>query len=248
MYIQLIIRWNTVNFYRIQYISTQNTCTVQEHCCVQRSAQCRNIHSASVLLLQLSESVGSRLRFTGASRPAEGAAGLFHRPAVQGHWERSQFYLSVAVIIWSKLFLSQLSRFAVLVLCERVLCVIVCVVASTPWHCCNCYATYNQISTKVRNVSVLSVETGDFLNCEGSGLFLLQSSCKSRQRFSLKSLFLLTRLTDDPSVASLTPAGNHSCIPNAEASFPENNFLLQLSALSDINPGEVSWRAWVWSD
>ncbi|KAI3351564.1 hypothetical protein L3Q82_020402 [Scortum barcoo] len=51
-------------------------------------------------------------------------------------------------------------------------------------------------------------ETGDFLNCEGSGLFLLQSSC------------------------------NHSCIPNAEASFPDNNFLLQLSALSDISPGE----------
>ncbi|XP_054648167.1 histone-lysine N-trimethyltransferase SMYD5 [Dunckerocampus dactyliophorus] len=51
-------------------------------------------------------------------------------------------------------------------------------------------------------------ETGDFLNCEGSGLFLLQSSC------------------------------NHSCMPNAEASFPDNNFLLHLSALSDINPGE----------
>ncbi|TNM98962.1 histone-lysine N-trimethyltransferase SMYD5 [Takifugu flavidus] len=51
-------------------------------------------------------------------------------------------------------------------------------------------------------------ETGDFLNCEGSGLFLLQSSC------------------------------NHSCIPNAEVSFPNNNFLLQLSTLSDISPGE----------
>ncbi|KAG7273218.1 hypothetical protein CRUP_031525 [Coryphaenoides rupestris] len=51
-------------------------------------------------------------------------------------------------------------------------------------------------------------ETGDFLNCEGSGLFLLQSSC------------------------------NHSCIPNAEAAFPDNNFLLHLSALSDIQPGE----------
>jgi len=50
--------------------------------------------------------------------------------------------------------------------------------------------------------------TGDFLNCEGSGLFLLQSSC------------------------------NHSCIPNAEAAFPENNFLLHLSALTDIKPGE----------
>uniref|UniRef100_W5KWC2 Protein-lysine N-trimethyltransferase SMYD5 n=1 Tax=Astyanax mexicanus TaxID=7994 RepID=W5KWC2_ASTMX len=51
-------------------------------------------------------------------------------------------------------------------------------------------------------------ETGDFLNCEGSGLYLLQSSC------------------------------NHSCVPNAEASFPDNNFLLHLSALSDISPGE----------
>uniref|UniRef100_A0A673KVK9 Protein-lysine N-trimethyltransferase SMYD5 n=1 Tax=Sinocyclocheilus rhinocerous TaxID=307959 RepID=A0A673KVK9_9TELE len=53
-------------------------------------------------------------------------------------------------------------------------------------------------------------ETGDFLNCEGSGLFLLQSlsSC------------------------------NHSCVPNAEASFPDNNFLLHLGALSDISPGE----------
>uniref|UniRef100_A0A673BID4 Protein-lysine N-trimethyltransferase SMYD5 n=1 Tax=Sphaeramia orbicularis TaxID=375764 RepID=A0A673BID4_9TELE len=28
------------------------------------------------------------------------------------------------------------------------------------------------------------------------------------------------------------------CIPNAEASFPDNNFLLHLSALSDISPGE----------
>ncbi|KAJ8262495.1 hypothetical protein GJAV_G00167100 [Gymnothorax javanicus] len=51
-------------------------------------------------------------------------------------------------------------------------------------------------------------ETGDFLNCEGSGLFLLQSSC------------------------------NHSCVPNAEASFPQNNFLLHLVALRDIEPGE----------
>ncbi|XP_062857055.1 histone-lysine N-trimethyltransferase SMYD5 [Trichomycterus rosablanca] len=51
-------------------------------------------------------------------------------------------------------------------------------------------------------------ETGDFLNCEGSGLFLLQSSC------------------------------NHSCVPNAEASFPDNNFQLHLSALTDIVPGE----------
>ncbi|XP_037117571.1 SET and MYND domain-containing protein 5 [Syngnathus acus] len=51
-------------------------------------------------------------------------------------------------------------------------------------------------------------ETGDFLNNEGSGLFLLQSSC------------------------------NHSCMPDAEASFPDNNFLLHLSALGDIDPGQ----------
>ncbi|XP_053314054.1 histone-lysine N-trimethyltransferase SMYD5 [Spea bombifrons] len=51
-------------------------------------------------------------------------------------------------------------------------------------------------------------ETGEFLNCEGSGLYMLQSCC------------------------------NHSCVPNAEASFPENNFLLHLTAVEDIQPGE----------
>lgn len=38
------------------------------------------------------------------------------------------------------------------------------------------------------------------------------------------------------------PVGNHSCIPNAETSFPENNFLLHLTALEDIEAGEV--RQW----
>ncbi|XP_037754313.1 SET and MYND domain-containing protein 5 [Chelonia mydas] len=51
-------------------------------------------------------------------------------------------------------------------------------------------------------------ETGEFLNCEGSGLYVLQSCC------------------------------NHSCIPNAETSFPDNNFLLHLIALEEIKPGE----------
>ncbi|KAM9329055.1 protein-lysine N-trimethyltransferase SMYD5 [Gastrophryne carolinensis] len=51
-------------------------------------------------------------------------------------------------------------------------------------------------------------ETGEFLNCEGSGLYLLQSCC------------------------------NHSCVPNAEVSFPDNNFLLHLTAVEDIQPGE----------
>nr|XP_014345514.1 PREDICTED: SET and MYND domain-containing protein 5 [Latimeria chalumnae] len=50
--------------------------------------------------------------------------------------------------------------------------------------------------------------TGEFLNCEGSGLYILQSCC------------------------------NHSCIPNAEVSFPDNNFLLHLTTLIDIQPGE----------
>ncbi|XP_066546326.1 histone-lysine N-trimethyltransferase SMYD5-like [Amia ocellicauda] len=31
---------------------------------------------------------------------------------------------------------------------------------------------------------------------------------------------------------------NHSCLPNAEASFPDNNYLLHMTALSDIAPGE----------
>ncbi|XP_041057438.1 SET and MYND domain-containing protein 5 isoform X1 [Carcharodon carcharias] len=51
-------------------------------------------------------------------------------------------------------------------------------------------------------------ESGEFLNCEGSGLYILQSCC------------------------------NHSCDPNAETSFPENNFLLHLTALRDIKAGE----------
>ncbi|XP_051894558.1 histone-lysine N-trimethyltransferase SMYD5 isoform X1 [Pristis pectinata] len=51
-------------------------------------------------------------------------------------------------------------------------------------------------------------ESGEFLNCEGSGLYILQSCC------------------------------NHSCIPNAETTFPENNFLLHLTALQDILAGE----------
>ncbi|XP_032094190.1 SET and MYND domain-containing protein 5 [Thamnophis elegans] len=51
-------------------------------------------------------------------------------------------------------------------------------------------------------------ETGDFLNCEGSGLYVLQSCC------------------------------NHSCLPNAEASFPDNNFVLHLTAVEDIHQGE----------
>lgn len=51
-------------------------------------------------------------------------------------------------------------------------------------------------------------ETGSYLNNEGSGLYALQSSC------------------------------NHSCVPNAEATFPYNNFTLVMEAIKEIEPGE----------
>ncbi|XP_067124318.1 histone-lysine N-trimethyltransferase SMYD5-like [Centruroides vittatus] len=51
-------------------------------------------------------------------------------------------------------------------------------------------------------------ETGPYLNNEGSGLYPLQSSC------------------------------NHSCVPNAEATFPYSNFALVMEAIRDIEPGE----------
>ncbi|GFT55900.1 SET and MYND domain-containing protein 5, partial [Nephila pilipes] len=51
-------------------------------------------------------------------------------------------------------------------------------------------------------------ETGLFLNNEGSGLYPLQSAC------------------------------NHSCVPNAEATFPYNNFTLVMEAIKEIQPGE----------
>ncbi|XP_013385788.1 SET and MYND domain-containing protein 5-like, partial [Lingula anatina] len=51
-------------------------------------------------------------------------------------------------------------------------------------------------------------ESGTFLNCEGSGLYTFQSAC------------------------------NHSCQPNAEVTFPHNNFTLQMVAVQDIKAGE----------
>ncbi|CAL1526150.1 unnamed protein product [Lymnaea stagnalis] len=50
--------------------------------------------------------------------------------------------------------------------------------------------------------------SGDFLDCEGSALYQLQSSC------------------------------NHSCIPNAEITFPYGDNTLALVALKDISPEE----------
>lgn len=51
-------------------------------------------------------------------------------------------------------------------------------------------------------------ETGSYMNNEGSGLYALQSAC------------------------------NHSCVPNAEATFPYNNFTLVMEAIKEIQPGE----------
>jgi len=51
-------------------------------------------------------------------------------------------------------------------------------------------------------------QSGQFLNCEGSGLFQL-ASCT-----------------------------NHSCEPNAEVTFPHNSSTMVMVALSDIQPGE----------
>ncbi|KAL8621023.1 hypothetical protein ACOMHN_043514 [Nucella lapillus] len=50
--------------------------------------------------------------------------------------------------------------------------------------------------------------SGDFINCEGSGLYELQSSC------------------------------NHSCAPNAEVSFEGGDHTLTVTALRDIQPEE----------
>lgn len=50
--------------------------------------------------------------------------------------------------------------------------------------------------------------SGEFLNCEGSGLYAMQSLC------------------------------NHSCIPNAEVTFPNNNFVLSIKAVVDIKQGD----------
>lgn len=98
----------------------------------------------------------------------------------------------------------------------------------------------------------------------GRSFFFLSSLCRNGRLSKLWGLwtFSSSKLMWVPSMfrrdlnssesvsidASLVSVGNHSCIPNAEVSFPNNNFLLQLSTLSDISPGEVSWHAWVWAD
>ena len=57
-------------------------------------------------------------------------------------------------------------------------------------------------------VSVLFAVVGSFLNSEGSALYSLQSAC------------------------------NHSCIPNAEPTFPYSDFRLVMTATRNIQPGD----------
>ncbi|NXD34847.1 SMYD5 protein, partial [Copsychus sechellarum] len=80
-------------------------------------------------------------------------------------------------------------------------------------------------------------------NGQGIGTRLKTSSwlCPALSHPSARPWLL--RATLDPlceafSKEIVLPIGNHSCIPNAETSFPENNFLLHLTALEDIEAGE----------
>ncbi|ESO97001.1 hypothetical protein LOTGIDRAFT_231752 [Lottia gigantea] len=61
----------------------------------------------------------------------------------------------------------------------------------------------------------LEKESGSFLNCEGSGLYELTSSC------------------------------NHSCDPNAGITFPHNNHVLTLVALKPIQPEEEIYISYI---
>uniref|UniRef100_T1IIR5 Protein-lysine N-trimethyltransferase SMYD5 n=1 Tax=Strigamia maritima TaxID=126957 RepID=T1IIR5_STRMM len=73
----------------------------------------------------------------------------------------------------------------------------------------------DKLYTDIENGNKLklnSKKSGGFLNNEGSALYPLQSSCKL------------------PS--------NHSCVPNAEATFLDNNFNLVMIATSDIDIDE----------
>ena len=62
----------------------------------------------------------------------------------------------------------------------------------------------------IQNLHFTQSVAGQFLNSEGSGLYGLQS------------------------------AANHSCTPNAESTFPHNDFTVVLKALKPIEKGEVS--------
>lgn len=94
---------------------------------------------------QLPESVGSCLWCIRASCPAEGAVGLLYWPVVQGHRERSQFYLSLAVfgvnyfcLNWTDLQWSYFRKEGLLHYYVAHL---------TQWHCWNYFVAFVQIPT-----------------------------------------------------------------------------------------------------
>lgn len=71
--------------------------------------------------------------------------------------------------------------------------------------CCRCF--YEILIFYSLEYSLFLV-AGEFLNNEGSGLYVLQSKI------------------------------NHSCVPNAESTFPYSNNIVVLKATRTIQPGE----------
>lgn len=65
------------------------------------------------------------------------------------------------------------------------------------------------------------------------------SENKKRRGPGLCTVKAVIFLSQQSSLSASHDPGNHSCVPNAETSFPENNFLLHVTALEDIKPGEV---------
>lgn len=70
--------------------------------------------------------------------------------------------------------------------------------------------------------------------------------CLVKQKFSPLSVVMTNHLTNhDMLVIKMTYSyemcllGNHSCVPNAEATFPYNNFTLVMEAVKEIQPGDV---------
>ena len=120
-------------------------------------------------------------------------------------------------------------------------------------------ATHRACSVVVFRLYVaMDEESGEFLDCEGSGLYAIQSAwsvphlytrlCKCRMRdgsllcVSLTSLHCHTLAVFSRHCATVLSlavyCSNHSCEPNAAYSFPANSSELHLKALEDIAAGD----------
>ena len=97
----------------------------------------------------------------------------------------------------------------------------------------------------------IEISTGtDFMNNEGAALYRWIAPQPLWAQWEVENEFTYTALnhesfpvilTDTPSPLAhprLQSACNHSCDPNAEVTFPENNDALALVALRDIEDGE----------